>query len=555
MSLALGRLAARAGIPRVTIYLLVGLAMGPQVALPLFAPDSAAAVLLLGPATREPLAAIEQLAVGFILFGVGGEFRFRDFRRLGPRVLVLSGSEVGLTALLVGLAVFAGTGDWRLAGIAPALAVASAPSATLVTLREVEAEGPTSRALIMCVGHNNLAVLLAFPLLLALTYGVGQPGEATLLALAALLGGGGVGLAAAVGLESISGRREMVLLGLLVVLTALGGAHWMEPGSTGLGMLGCFAAGVAVTNGSPHSPALFRYLENTVYPLYVLFFIGAGRDLHLEALPAAGALGALFVVARALGKLGGAQLGRRLAGWEGELPVFFGAGLLCQAGVALGLVSALEMAVPGPTAELCNVVVASVVVFELIGPWLVRTTVVRSGEVKLANLMPAEASGPQAVRWVLLELRRNLGLLRARPEAGEGGPRVRHAMQRRPHTIHEALPFQRVLKALAEVGGEVLPVLDAEGRFRGVVSYGEVKSALYDPALRDLVIADDLTMRIDDPLLPDDSLASALERMDGYSVYSWPVVEDGRLLGVVRRADLYAMMRGPAASEGSDGQS
>jgi Kef-type K+ transport system membrane component KefB len=547
LSLGLGRAASRFGVPRVTVYLLVGLALGPHALLRL-AEGSGFAAVLLGPATEAPLAAVEQIAIGFILFGIGAEFRFATFRRIGPRVFAVSGVEVGLTALLVGGGVWIGTGDWRLALVAPALAVSSAPSATLVTLREVEAEGPASRLLVQCVGHNNLAALLLFPVLLAVAFGAGEPGDATLLSIVAMAIGGAFGLIVAVGLEWITGRRELVLMGLLVVLATLGAADALSPGATGLGMLGCFAAGLAISNGSPHAESLFRYVENTVYPLYVLFFIAAGRDLHVEALAAAGLLGVLFVAARTSGKVFGMRLGLRLVGWEGELPHWLGTGLLCQAGVAMGLLTALESAEPGAAAALRDVVIGSIVFFELVGPVLVRETVVRAGEVKLGNvLVHSEATGPEALRWVLLELRRNLGLLRAAAPGSDGGPTVLHAMQRRPHTLHSDTPFERVLKALSETGIEMVPVLDGEGRFEGVISYEEVKSALYDPALRNLVIASDLITPIEEPLAPDDSLATALDLMDRHGVHSWPVSEGDRLAGVVRRADLYSLLRGRAS--------
>jgi CBS domain-containing protein len=301
---------------------------------------------------------------------------------------------------------------------------------------------------------------------------------------------------------------------------------------------------VALTNGAPHSDALFRYVENTVYPLYVLFFIAAGRDLHLDALTQVGALGVLFVVARAAGKLFGARIGVHLAGWGEGTPPLLGAGLMCQAGIALGLVAALEHAVPEATSELRHIVVASVVVFELTGPWLVRRTVVHAGDVKLANLVPhAEARGSEALRWVILEFRRNLGLLRFDSALREGVPTVRHAMRRRPRIVSETLPFEGVLKTLGESGSDLIPVVDAEGRFKGVISYGEVKNTLYDPALRDLVIAGDLTIAVSDPLEPESSVTTALEVMDRHRVHSWPVVEEQRLAGMVSRPDLYSLMR------------
>ncbi|MBW2578451.1 MAG: cation:proton antiporter [Deltaproteobacteria bacterium] len=543
LSLAVGRFASGHGIPRVTVYLLVGLFLGPHIGLAWAEPDGILAQFMLGPDTEVPLRVLQELGVGFILFSIGAAFRFPIFREVGPRILGISGAEIGLTSVLVGGAVYLATGDWRLGVIAPALAVASAPSATLVTLREVEAEGPTSRCLMLCVGHNNLVALIAYPVLASLAFGVGGAGGATLSALIALAGGGAIGFAAAVWLESITGRRELVLLGILVVLATLGIAHWGEVGGTGLGMLACFAAGLAIANGSPHSDELFRYLENTVYPIYVLFFIAAGRDLHLDAIAQGGLLAVLFIAARTAGKIYGSRIGMRLTGLSDSLPRSLGSGLLCQAGIALGLVASLEQIAPTETAHLRHVVVASVVIFELIGPFLVRHVVVRAGEVTLANLLPhAEAKGTEALRWVYLEFRRNLGLLKDDSDS-DNKTTVEHAMRRRPRFVSESLSFERVLKALGETGADLLPVIDHEAYFKGVISYEEVKNTLYDPFLRGLVIAEDLTSSVDDALDPDASLAKALEVLDRHRVQSWPVVKDRQLLGIVRRTDIYAMMR------------
>jgi CBS domain-containing protein len=86
-------------------------------------------------------------------------------------------------------------------------------------------------------------------------------------------------------------------------------------------------------------------------------------------------------------------------------------------------------------------------------------------------------------------------------------------------------------------------VIDSSGGFKGVISYEDVKSALYDPSLHGLVIADDLTTAVPDALDPDAPLHLALELMDRRQVHSWPVVKDGRLLGMMRRSDAYGLMR------------
>ncbi len=182
-------------------------------------------------------------------------------------------------------------------------------------------------------------------------------------------------------------------------------------------------------------------------------------------------------------------------------------------------------------------------IFEPIGQSLVRYVVVRAGEVTLANLLPhAEARGTEALRWVYLEFRRNLGLLKDDSD-GDNKTTVEHAMRRRPRFVSESLSFERVLKALGETGADLLPVIDHDAYFKGVISYEEVKNTLYDPFLRGLVIAEDLTSSVDDALDPDASLAKALEVLDRHRVQSWPVVKDRQLLGIVRRTDIYAMMR------------
>ena len=118
LSLAIGRVASRRGIPRVTVYLLVGLALGPQLGLALVGADTAASRFLLGSQTEATLRVLQELGVGFILFGIGAAFRFSTFREVGPRVLTVSAAEIGLTSLLVGGCVYAATGDWRLGVIA-----------------------------------------------------------------------------------------------------------------------------------------------------------------------------------------------------------------------------------------------------------------------------------------------------------------------------------------------------------------------------------------------------------------------------------------------------
>ncbi len=545
LCLVLGRLLLRFGIPRVTVYLLVGVIVGPQGLAGFLDSGDPSANFLLGADAHEVLAQVKLLAIGFILFRVGGEFTLPSLRRMGPRIGLLSASEVIFTGALVAGAIYLATGEAALALIGPMLATSSAPSATLLTLREVEAEGPTSRALILLVGLNNLITLLAFPVILSWAFAAGDPGAAMEASLLSLGGGLLLGFLAAVCLETFNGIKEYAVLGTLVVLGSIGIAHLAGGPPTGTAMLACFGAGFVVTNGSPRGTTLFETLDGIVYPLYVLFFIGSGAELHLEQLAHLGLLGALFIAARTVGKVYGTRIGLRLARLSDELSPQLGAGLLCQAGVALGLVAALADVVPEASADLRDVVLASVVFFELLGPYMTRRTAVGAGEVKLANLMPSaqQESGLRALSEVTRELSRSLGT----PHFGrrrEGGElTVRHLTRRAPESVRENLPFESVLKTMGEAHLDQLPVVNEAGELLGLISFQELKDIIYDPHLRDLVIAADLMNPVARPLGPETSLQEALELLDEQHAQSWPVIEDERLYGMLRRQDVYAVLR------------
>ena len=122
-------------------------------------------------------------------------------------------------------------------------------------------------------------------------------------------------------------------------------------------------------------------------------------------------------------------------------------------------------------------------------------------------------------------------------------------MHRAPGTARANLTFDRVLKILGEVGSDLLAVVDETGGLVGVISFSDTKDILYDPHLRDLVIAEDLAQPVAEPLVPDLPLQEALKRLDDMHVHSWPVVEGGRLVGMLKRRDVYSTLHRAFASD------
>ena len=539
----LGHGAARLGVPQVTVYLLMGIVLGPHGIAALDWMPAWTGVFTLEAQDHHALEVLEHIAIGFILYRVGTEFRFQDLRRIGPRVVALSLGEVLLTGGLVFLAVWSVTGNLIVASIAPVLAISSAPSATLLTLREVEADGRASRAILLLVGLNNLTTLLIFPIPLALAFGVGDPTSAILVALGALGIGGAVGLVISIVLESAGRVRYRTLLGVIGVIACVGLVGFLPGDPVGLAMLACFGAGVAVVNSSPHAEEFTLDLERAVYPLYALFFVAAGSGLQVERLGQLGALGLAFIGARVTGKLLGSYVGIKLGGFGKDLPKYLGMGLMCQAGVALGILNALEGSeVAEPiTRDLRGVVLASVVFFELVGPWLTRRTVIEAGEVKLANLV-MQRPGAGGLREVRDELKRNLGADAVGRIEADGGLCVRHAMHRAPDVASSNLTFDAVLKLFGESGHDTLTVVNSDHKPVGVIAFSDIQDILYDPSLRNLVIAEDLMQPLTLTFEPDVALSLALDQMDAGGVHSVAVVEDGHLAGMLSRRDVYSTL-------------
>ena len=163
---------------------------------------------------------------------------------------------------------------------------------------------------------------------------------------------------------------------------------------------------MAVVNSSPHAEEFTLDLERAVYPLYALFFVAAGSGLQVERLGQLGALGLAFIGARVTGKLLGSYVGIKLGGFGKDLPKYLGMGLMCQAGVALGILNALEGSeVAEPiTRDLRGVVLASVVFFEL---------VLFGGHPISSSSLASNVHGHSVPRRILLDLTKQSNVSRA----------------------------------------------------------------------------------------------------------------------------------------------
>jgi len=386
LGFACARLARLVKLPSVTGYILAGVAIGPT------GMDLIPSELL-----ETRLHVFTTIALLLVSFGIGERFDISRLRGTGRVLARIGAGEILATFVLVavGVALVAGLSGDRdpRAAVAAALvcasiAVATAPAATIAVIRELSASGPVTRMVLSSVVVNNALSITLFGLCVAaaqtlLGTGTGNGWTRALVpeltTLASLTVGLLVGLLTDYVVHKLTDRHDVLIVALAAVFLCGGVATY-----TGLSpLLAGVAAGFAVVNRDRRDVRAFRALNDFEPPIYGIFFALAGAELHLKDMIAAGAVGAVFVLARAAGKVFGAWLGARSAGMSPERARVVGLGLLPQAGLAIGLAYLVrqDASLEAIRTMVINVVVASVVINELAGPPLVRLMLLWAGEV------------------------------------------------------------------------------------------------------------------------------------------------------------------------------
>jgi Kef-type K+ transport system membrane component KefB/CBS domain-containing protein len=551
LALFVGRLVFRLHLPRVTGYLLTGLVAGPSMAHWTGLPP------LLNTIDVERLSAVAEVALALILVSIGMQFRSEHLRRWRSRLLIFSGSEVSATFVLVMLAGTIINQFWLQQFVVDDLwlsslyiglfmgtiAIATAPAATLLVVREIEAAGPVTDAVVTLIGLNNLTAILVFNL--AFHFLLHPEAGASALATRLLLPiaiGAAVGLLMSVWsqrLEAVSERQVLVLGGAIGVA---GLCRFL-----GIDMLlGCFTCGAVLANSAPRAEELLAALKQKDYVFYVLFFVQAGAGLHLDLLADIGVLGAGYVATRAVGKLFGAYWGARWGGFSQQHVRWTGTTLLAQAGVAIGMATTLKVSWEAGGQLLETVVLGAVVVFELTGPVAARLGLIRAGEVPVLSLLAKRAptSTMEGLHHVVEHFRTAMGLPAGHKVDGPGDILVSHIMRKNVDTVLDATPFNELLRHIAHSRYDRFPVVDAEGNFKGIVDYADVRDILFDPILGKLIIASELTKPVFQRARADQTLAQVLDIFRQHKDISYlPVVDaddQKKLLGILNHNDVLA---------------
>lgn len=350
-ALLAGKAAGLLRAPKVTGYLLAGLALGPS-----------GLAVVSGTATAQ-MGLLSQLAIALILFDIGGEFDPATIERHGGRGLRVALVETAITGVLVFSLTMAAGASPAVAALLAALALETSPSATILVVKEFQAKGLVTSTLLAAVAADILIAVTAFHIVLVIAGLATLPAALWAVGGSILVGSAAGWLLGRIG-QALPKDPELLLLGFGLLLLTRGASNTLGVS----GMLAIFVAGAVTAGFGEVRARIFHILKPISGVLYALFFVLAGASLHLDLLPAVGVVGASYAAGRLAGKLlggfAGAALHRRsMPRWK-TLPL----GLVSHAGVAIGLAMSLQRHAPDLLPTVQVIVLASVVVFELLGP-------------------------------------------------------------------------------------------------------------------------------------------------------------------------------------------
>ncbi|MCI8801983.1 MAG: sodium:proton antiporter [Oscillibacter sp.] len=406
--LLMSRLAKKLNLPAVTAYLVTGLLLGPYC---LGAMD----LMSLGFQSLDEVAALDlisQVALGFIAFTIGNEFRLEQLKHMGKQAITVGTLQAVATTALVDSALIAlHLINPELISLGAAvtlgsIAAATAPAATLMVVRQYKADGPLTKLLLLVVAIDDAVGLILF----SASFGVASALESGTISavtvvveplveilLSLLLGGfaGWVLFRVEKYFHSRS-KRLSISIGFVLLTVGLSMAEF-EAGGIHCGfslLLVCMMTGTVFCNICDFSEELMGRVDGWTAPLFVLFFVLSGAELDLNILsnPLALLIGAVYIAARSLGKYLGACGSCALTRCAPNITKYLGITLLPQAGVSLGMALTAQQLSDGQMVR--NVVLFSVLVYELVGPALTKRALIAAGEIQSEGRTSARRKNP-----------------------------------------------------------------------------------------------------------------------------------------------------------------
>lgn len=380
MALLLGLLASKMTkkikLPNVTGYIIMGLIAGPYV------------LKLLPLEAIESFAVISDIALGFIAFSIGGEFKLSYLKKVGKSPIIIAIAEALGAVLVVDFILIITGHDIAFSLVLGAIAAATAPAATLMVVRQYKARGPLTNTLLPVVAIDDAVVLMLFGISVAIAKAINSTGDMNLIStlLKPLIEiGGALVLGAVLGIilsyltKWFTGRGNRLSGTFAMILVCIGISNALGVSA----LLASMMMSAVYVNTSKEYNKVFELVDRITPPIFILFFFLSGADLDIRILPTVGVIGVLYIVFRVIGKILGVAIGAKISNASPVVTKYLGYTLIPQAGVAIGLASTAMTVVPEYGAEIQTVVLCGTIIYELVGPVITKLVLIKAGEITI----------------------------------------------------------------------------------------------------------------------------------------------------------------------------
>ena len=405
--LLLSRLAKILKLPAVTAYLVAGVLIGPF-CLGAFGVEGLGFVSL---ANVEKYSIIADVALGFIAFSIGNEFRLTELKKIGKQATIIGILQAVITTIIVDAAliglhfIIPDKFPIEAAIILGAIASATAPAATLMVVKQYKAKGPVTSTLLPVVALDDAVGLVLF----AISFGIAK----SLLATDGSIGVGAIILepvieivfsivvGAVMGIIFTfierfyhSRSKRLAVSVAFVFLTVAISMIKFQIGNIHIAfspLLSCMMLGTVFCNICDFSAELMDRLDRWTAPIYILFFVISGAELDLSVFKnyIFVIIGVVYIGFRCLGKYLGARISSDISKADPTVRKYLGITLFPQAGVALGMVNMVSTELghyANPVAYdvieiVLNIILFSVLIYEIFGPFLTKLSLTKAGEI------------------------------------------------------------------------------------------------------------------------------------------------------------------------------
>ena len=364
----MSRLTKKLKLPNVTGYIIAGILIGPY------------CINIIPAKVVEGMSFLADIALAFIAFSTGEFFKMSTLKKNGGKNIVITVFEALLASIVVFLVMYFALGlSLPFSIVLGALAAATAPASTMMTIRQTNSKGDFVDTLLQVVALDDVVGLVAFSVAIAVataslagTVTAGNVLLPIVYNIVAFVVGGLLGFLLKL-LISKRSTDNRLIIAVATIFGFCGICSFMDVSP----LLGCMAMGTVYMNTS-NDDKLFKQLNYFSPPILLLFFVRSGVNFKLDALVSTGesvggvsllVIGVVYFFVRILGKYGGSFLGCLVTKKDKKVRNYLGLALIPQAGVAIGLATLASRTIGGNTGSaLETIILASSVLYELIGP-------------------------------------------------------------------------------------------------------------------------------------------------------------------------------------------